>query len=184
LWFAFILGLSLGRTGQTADIAAAAPHQLLAALRGGKPIVLVIASPAPARPTDEAYGDWADALNDFAAHADPGVKIIKATARTYHLAIAALRISGQFGTLFVRDLNHALLYRGMILEPQVYRLSQDYVLQQAEPSSAKTYGLTSTTVGLRRGKIGVGGAQPPGGERPQGPLNVGCDQTVTARPTS
>ena len=35
----------------------------MAALRTGKPVVLVIANPAPAKPTDEAYGDWADALN-------------------------------------------------------------------------------------------------------------------------
>jgi len=56
---------------------------LLSALRAGKPVVLVIANGAPARPTDEAYGDWADALNNFAAHADPGVKIIRLTARAY-----------------------------------------------------------------------------------------------------
>jgi hypothetical protein len=153
-WFAFVLALSLGGRAQAADIAAAAPHQLVAALRTGKPIVLVIASPAPAKPTDEAYGDWADALNDFAAHADPSVRIIKVTPRAYHLAITAPRISGQFGTLFIRDLNHALLHRGMILEPQVYSLGQDFILQQTEQPSAKTYGLTSTTVRLRRGKIG------------------------------
>ena len=153
-WFAFVLALSLGGRAQAVDIAAAAPHQLVAALRTGKPIILVIANPAPAKPTDEAYGDWADALNDFAAHVDPSVRIISVTARAYHLAIATPRISGQFGTLFVRDLNHALLHRGMIVEPQVYRLGQDFILQQTEQPSAKTYGLTSTTVRLRRGKIG------------------------------
>jgi hypothetical protein len=152
-WFAFVLALSLGGRAQAADIAAAAPHQLVAALRTGKPIILVIASPTPARPTDEAYGDWADVLNDFAAHADPGVRIIKVTPRAYHLAITAPRISGQFGTLFVRDLNHALLHRGMIVEPQVYRLGQDFILQQTEPSSAKTYGLSPTTIRLRRRRV-------------------------------
>jgi hypothetical protein len=153
-WFAFVLVLSLGGRAQAADIAAATPHQLVAALRTGMPVILVIASPAPARPTDEAYGDWADALNDFAAHADPSVRIIRVTARAYHLAIATPWISGQFGTLFIRDLNHALLHRGMIVEPQVYRLGQDFILQQTEPSSAKTYGLSPTTIRLRRGKMG------------------------------
>jgi hypothetical protein len=152
-WFAFVLALSLGGRAQAADIAAAAPHQLVAALRTGKPVVLVIANPAPAKPTDEAYGDWTGALNDFAAHADPSVRIIRVTARAYHLAIATPWISGQFGTLFVRDLNHALLHRGMILEPQVYRLGQDFILQQTEQPSAKTYGLSPTTVRLRRGRI-------------------------------
>ena len=153
-WFAFVLALSLGGRAQAADIAAAAPHQLVAALRTGKPIILVIASPAPASPTAEAYGAWADVLNGFAAHADPAVRIIKVTPRAYHLAITAPRISGQFGTLFVRDLNHALLHRGMIVEPQVYRLGQDFILQQTEPSPAKTYGLSLTAVRLRRGKLG------------------------------
>ena len=88
-------------------------------MRSGKPIVLVIASDAAAKPTDEAYGDWADALNNFAAAADPRVKIINVTARTFRLAIADPRIPGQFATLFVRDLDHTLVYRGIILEQQV-----------------------------------------------------------------
>ena len=153
-WLALVLALPLSGTGQAADIGAASPSQLLSALRTGKPVVLVIANGAPARPTDEAYGDWADALNNFAAHADPGVKIIRLTARAYRSAIAAPRIPGHFATLFIRDLDHALLYRGMILEPQVYRLGLDYVLQQTEPSTAKAYGLAPTTVRLRRRKIG------------------------------
>jgi len=43
----------------------------------------------------------------------------------------------------------------MILEPQVYHLGQGYILEQTEPSPAAAYGLTPTTIRLRRGKIGT-----------------------------
>jgi hypothetical protein len=120
LWLALVLTLSLDGTGWAGLPAAASLRELVAALRSGKPVVLVIARSAKAKPTDEAYGDWADALNNFGANADPRLKIIKLTARAYRLAISGPRISGQFAMLFTRGLEHALLYRGMILEPQVY----------------------------------------------------------------
>jgi hypothetical protein len=154
LWLALVLILSLGGIGQAADIAAASPRELVAALRSGKPVVVVIASGAAAKPTDELYGDWADALNNFAAYSSPQLEIIKLTARAYRLAIAGPRIPGQFATLFIRDLDHALLYRGMILEPQVYRLGQGYILEQTEPSPAGAYGLTPTAIRLRRARRG------------------------------
>ena len=150
LWLALVLTLSLGGTGWAGPSAAASPRELVAALRSGKPVVLVIARGTTAKPTDEAYGDWADALNNFGANADPRLKIIKLTARTYRVAIAGPRISGQFATLFIRGLDHALLYRGMIMEPQVYRLGQGYILEQTELSPAAAYGLTPTTIRLRR----------------------------------
>src|SRR5208282_16191 len=56
LWLALVLTLSLGGTGWAAD---ASPRELVAALRSGKPVVLVIARGATAKPADEAYGDWA-----------------------------------------------------------------------------------------------------------------------------
>jgi hypothetical protein len=150
-----VLELSLDGTGRAGEIAAASPRELVAALRPGNSVMLVIANRAAARPTDEAYGDWADALNNFAAHADPRLKIVKLTAHAYRLAIAAPRIPGQFATLFVRDRDHALLYQGMILEREVYHLGQDYILEQTEPPQATAYGLTPTTIRLRRGKIGA-----------------------------
>jgi hypothetical protein len=151
LWLAFVLAFSLGGTGKAAEMTVASRSQLVAGLRTGQPVVLVIANTAAAKSTDEAYGDWADALNTFAAHKDPGVKIVKQTPRSYRLAVAGPRIAGQFATLFIRDLNHALLYRGMILEPQVYRLGEDYMLQRTDQSQAqaKAYGLTSTAIRLR-----------------------------------
>jgi hypothetical protein len=159
---ALVLTLSLGGTGRAGETATASTRELVAALRSGGPVILVIARSAPGKPTDEAYGDWADALNNFAAHAEPRVKIIKVTAPAYRLAIADPTISGPFATLFVRDLDHALLYRGMILEPQVYHLGQGFILEQVEPSRAAAYGLTPTTIRLRRGKIGTSNLFAPG----------------------
>jgi hypothetical protein len=155
LWLALFLSLSLGGTARAGDAASSTPRELVAALHSGKPIVLVIASGAAAKPTDEAYGDWADALNNFAAGADPRVKIIKLTATAYRLSIADPQIPGQFATLFVRDLDHSLLYRGIILEPQVYHLGEGYILDQTEPPPAAAYGLTPTTIRVRHGKIGT-----------------------------
>jgi hypothetical protein len=148
-WLAIVLALSFGGTGRAADMAVASRSQLVGALRSGKPVVLVIANNASAKSTDETYGDWADALNTFAARKDPGIKIVKQTPRSYRLAVASPRIAEQFATLFIRDLNHALLYRGMILEPQVYRLGEDYLFKRPDPSPEKAYGLISTTIRLR-----------------------------------
>ena len=149
MWLAFVLALSLGGTGQAAEVTVASRSQLVAALRTGHPVVLVIANTTAAKSTDEAYGDWADALNTIAAHKGPGITIVKQTPRSYRLSVASPRIFGQFGTLFIRDLNHVLLHRGMILEPQVYRMGENYMLQRADQSQAKAYGLTSTTIRLR-----------------------------------
>ena len=162
LCLALVLTLSLGGSGRAGDTATVSTRELVAALRSGGRVILVIARSAPGKPTDEAYGDWADALNNFAAHADPRVKIIKVTAPAYRLAIADPTISGPFATLFVRDLDHALLYRGMILEPQVYHLGQGFILEQVEPSPAAAYGLMPTTIRLRRGKIGTSNLFAPG----------------------
>jgi len=180
-----VLTLSLGGSGRAGDTATVSTRELVTALRSGGRVILVIARSAPGKPTDEAYGDWADALNNFAAHADPRVKIIKVTAPAYRLAIADPTISGPFATLFVRDLDHALLYRGMILEPQVYHLGQGFILEQVEPSPAAAYGLMPTTIRLRRGKIGTSTLFAPGlADQDAGFYSPGCSATQSTLTTT
>ena len=152
LWLALVLTLIQGETSQAAvGKAVVSQRELVAALRS-QPVVLAVWNGTPAKPTDETYGDWADALNNF--HSSAQVKVITLTSREYRIAIAGPRLSGQFATLFIRDLDHALLYRGMILEPQVYQLGQSYMLEQSEPSPSSAYGLRPTTIRLRRGRTG------------------------------
>jgi hypothetical protein len=152
LWLLLVSTLLLAGPGRAAEIATASPAELIAELDRGNPIVIVVWNETAPKSTDESYGDWADTLNNFAARADGRVKIIKMAALAYRLAVVAPRISGQFATLFVRNLQNTLLYQGMILEPQVYQLGQNYILAQTESPAATKYGLTPTAIHLRHGK--------------------------------
>src|SRR3954465_12454821 len=93
------------------------------AFRARQPFVLVVTgSGEKATDTSEAYADWAEYLNAFRTQADSRVKIVKVTALQYPEFITGPKLKDQYATLFVRDAGHVLLYDGMILEPQVYRL--------------------------------------------------------------
>ena len=144
-----VVVLLLGLTLPCASPAAGPREAIETALRGGKAVILVVASSRPAASADEAYADWAEYLNRFSAHADPTIKIIKATAAEYRRIIAAPPLADDFATLFIRDPQHALQYDGMILEPQIYRLGQDYILRRAEMAPRIGYGLRQTAVQLR-----------------------------------
>jgi hypothetical protein len=141
--------LLLGLILPCASAAAGPREEIETALRGGRVVVLVVSSPRPSDPVDEAYADWAAYLNRFSSRADPAIKIVKTTAAQYRRIVAAPPLATDFATLFIRDPEHALQYDGMILEPQIYLLGQDYVLRRADVESHTGYGLRQMALQLR-----------------------------------
>jgi hypothetical protein len=108
----------------------------------GKAVVLVVA-PTVRKPSDadEAYGDWADGLNNFATHAGAGVKILKLTPLGFTQLLLQPKVKGDFATLFMRDPDHALVYNGMVVERKVYEIGLAYLKRQMDEKLASAYGL-------------------------------------------
>jgi hypothetical protein len=143
--FVLLLGLILPCPGP-----AAGPREAIeGALRNGMGVVLVVVGAGHPDPADEAYGDWANYLNNFSSRADPAVRIVKTTAAEYRRIIAAPALKDEFATLFIRDPAHTLQYDGMILEPQIYLLGQNYALRRGDFTPRTGYGLRQTAVQLR-----------------------------------
>jgi 3-deoxy-D-arabino-heptulosonate 7-phosphate (DAHP) synthase len=117
--------------------------EIAAALHSKRKIVLVVAplSQNQYGPADEAYGDWADRLNNFSAHAADDIKIIKVTRAQYAQIVTEPKIKGDFATLFMLDPKRALLYDGMILENEVYQCAVAYLNHASNDKSLANYGL-------------------------------------------
>lgn len=124
--------------------------QMEAAFHDGKTVVLVVA-PAPAKDTDsdETYGDWADGLNRFAAHAGSNVRILKLTLAKLSLLTEEPAVKGPYATLFLRNSERALVYDGIVSEPRVYEIGLAYLKGHLEEKSASTYGLQEESVRFR-----------------------------------
>ena len=122
-------------------------NEILAAIRTGRCVVVVV-RPAKAD-SDEAYADWAEYLNDFAAR-ERSVKIVKLSQHRYSELVIAPKLNRPYDTLFLRDKENALLYRGMILEPDVYRAGKAYMIAKSATESGSREGLEEVKVRLRR----------------------------------
>lgn len=149
-WLTLVLTLAPAHGIRATDGPDPARAEVAKALRSGQGVVLVVVADVK-KPgaADESYGDWADNLNYFVAHADQKIKIIKLTARRYPNVMADPKTKSRYATLFIRDLSHVLLYDGMILESQVYKLGQAYILQHSDPKAMSAWGLQETTARLR-----------------------------------
>ena len=125
---------SPGRDGMRKDIEAA--------LRNGKSVVLVVA-PAMSKTNDadESYGDWADGLNDFAAHAGADVKVFRLTPPKFSQLLLQPKVKGNFATLFIRESGHALVYEGMVVEPKIYAIGLAYLQHRPDEKAESDYGL-------------------------------------------
>lgn len=103
-------------------IAAGAAVLALAAAGMAAPVVpagvVVVVAPAH-EPESEAYADWAGYLQDFADERPPGLRLLRITPARLRRCRPGWH--GSHATLFVRAGGRALLYRGMILEPDRYR---------------------------------------------------------------
>lgn len=149
-WIVLLFGVATAQGSHIPDNPDLPSAHVAASVRDGMVVLAVVPSTAgKARDTDETYGDWADNLNDFATNADHRIKIIKVTPHKYSEIVADPQIKDGFATLFIRDLSHVLLYKGMILEPKVYQLGQTYMLQHLDLKSVAPYGLEEVSVRLR-----------------------------------
>jgi hypothetical protein len=117
------------------------------ALHDGKKVVLVV-SPTGRKQNDadESYADWADGLNDFAAHAGADIKILKVTPLRLTQLMLQPKVKGDFATLFIRDPEHALVYDGMVVEPKVYEIGLAYLKHHPDEKAESAYGLQEKTV--------------------------------------
>jgi hypothetical protein len=148
------MAASVGTNG-AAKRKAAAPAQrgneIQAAIRSGKPVVVVVAkAPQKGDDSDETYGDWAAYLNRFARRAGSAVSIVKVTPERYAALVAEPKLTSGYATLFLRGTSHALLYRGMILEPQVYEQGRKYSSLGPDDKWVASDGLQEVTLALRR----------------------------------
>jgi hypothetical protein len=131
----------------TATKEKAPPNEIRAALKSGRPVVLVVQPSGPAA-TGEAYGDWAEYLNAFAAR-EKSVKVVKLSDRRYSELVTSPQLDKPYNTLFLRDAGHALLYRGMILEPDIYNKGKAYMAGKPGPEPALRTGLAEVKLDIR-----------------------------------
>jgi len=123
------------------------------AFHAEQPFVLVVTGNGQrAADTDEAYADWAEYLNAFRSQTAPAVKIVKVTALQYPELIVEPKLKDQYITLFIRDAEHVLLYDGMILEPQVYRLGLAYLQGHPDKKADSVSGLKQVAIRRRWAK--------------------------------
>ena len=123
------------------------------AFSSGKMVVLVVAPhESAAGDESEAYGDWADNLNEFASSLPADTKLVKLTAAQYKQDVEEPKIRRGFATVFLRDSTHALLYDGMIVEAKAYKVGLGWLHQQADEKAASAYGLQERPAKLSSGK--------------------------------
>ena len=130
-------------------VAAAPVNEIRTALQTGHPVVLVVQGAAQAE-SSEAYGDWASYLNQFAGRAGSSVNIVKLSLQRYSELVSKPKLKGAYNTLFLRDGSRGLLYRGMILEPDVYRIGQAYMTGKPGDPPVAREGLEEVAMQVRR----------------------------------
>lgn len=129
------------------DKAPAKKNEILAALKTGCCVVVVV-QPSRKVSSGEAYADWAEYLNDFASR-EKSVKIVKITQQRYAELVTAPKLGRLYSTLFVRDAHNALLYRGMILEPDVYTTGKAYMTARSGAAPVRRDGLEEVKLEMR-----------------------------------
>lgn len=145
---ALLLGaLAFAQTTGQPSLKAAPRNEILDALKTNHSVVVVVQLPVRTG-SGEAYADWAEYLNDFAIR-EKSVRIVKLTPRRYSELVGAPKLSGSYNTLFLRDAENALLYRGMILEPEVYAIGKDYMTSKSWAQSTRSAGLEKVTLEIR-----------------------------------
>jgi hypothetical protein len=77
------------------------------------------------------------------------VKIVKLTGRRYSELVTAPQLDKPYNTLFLRDAGHALLYRGMILEPDIYVKGKAYMVGKQSLEPAQRTGLEEVKLNIR-----------------------------------
>jgi hypothetical protein len=141
------MALALSQTTSAPQGKPQPANEIGAALKSGRPFMLVV-QPSGKPGTSEAYADWAEYLNEFAAR-EKSVKILKLRQSRYSELVTSPKLTRPYNTIFLRDAGHALLYRGMILEPDVYRIGQAYMAAKSKPEAIQRYGLEEVKLQMR-----------------------------------
>ena len=144
-WWA-ALSLLLSVSGAVSAIGVERP---VAVPRTG-PAVIIIAPATPSADDQESetYGDYAEYLNGFAANRPAGLELVRLSPAQYKRLFRLPMIADSHATIMLRRTGTAMIYRGMILEPQVYQAGARWAAGGATP--AVEIGLESTRLVRRR----------------------------------
>jgi hypothetical protein len=148
-----LLTLAVVAFAQTAAPPKAKPapkpaNEIRTALKAGGQVVVVVQASLKAG-SSEAYADWASYLKQFAARSGPSVHIVKLSPKRYSELVTSPKLKDSYNTLFLRDAANALLYRGMILEPDVYRIGATYMTGQPGTPPPSRDGLEEVKLQVR-----------------------------------
>ena len=129
-----VLMLSTAATGHGSRLAAA--------FQANRPVVLIVA-PAAGRALREleAYADWVAYRDGFLHKAPHSLQVLQLSPAEYRAELNQPRLQHDFATLFIRNGVSALVYQGMILEPQVYQFGMQYLQGGQVSHDAASYGL-------------------------------------------
>jgi hypothetical protein len=123
---------------------AAAPRPLEQSLATGKPIVLVVArAPTAADLKSEAYADWAEYLNDFTSRHQGAFEVVKVKPQDLKgLFKDSTPIRENFALVLINGRRTAVLYDGMLHEPDPYRTAAEFLagtIDQAQAAPFRPY---------------------------------------------
>lgn len=115
------------------------------------PAVVVIApvQPSPSELESEAYGDWANYLNEFVGSKPPGLLIVRMSPARWRSVANAPRLKDVYATVFLRRGGRALIHQGKVLEVQVYHAGADW-MRGRRVADLPAMGLTESRVVRRR----------------------------------
>jgi hypothetical protein len=148
-WLLALAMLLLGCMASPApSTAGGTSTSLAAALKGGKPFILVVspANPPQAVLESEAYGDWAAALAAFQTRLPDGLTLVTASPADYQRAVRSPAIEDGFATLFVGGRGRALIHQGRILDPFLYDCGANYLRSLPTCPEAPAYGMPEVAV--------------------------------------
>ena len=113
-------------------------------------VAVVVDDHNPALTGSEAYADWKAYFLDFEAKCAGRLAIHKMSpARAKR--VQALDLAGERNaTLFVRGDGHALIHRGLVLEPQIYDDGLEFLRSGRPSPEAAAYGLIEMDLKLNR----------------------------------
>jgi len=132
------LGLAAGLAPAAAATTACGPE---ADLRAARPFVLVVAAGGDGLKRSEAYGDWQSYLQSFIEQRRGDLAVHQVTAARARKLLRNWPSGLQNATLFANPQGKGLLHRGLVLEPEVYRIGKAFAEGGPPAPEAASFGL-------------------------------------------
>jgi hypothetical protein len=134
----------------SAGASAGARASRAAALPAGPAVVIVApAKPGAADMESEAYADWAEYLNAFAATKPAGLKLVRMTSARWRQVVRAPVPSDSYATLFLRRDGSVLMHDGMVIEAEAYGTGAAWA-SGGPAAPALAFGFTQARLQRRR----------------------------------